>query len=404
MTRLVLRFLTFLRAVRVSAGGVRRAANAVTILMFLGGLAFPLYGYLLHEPAPPRNELRPLFPSPGIPRSGGDLRLFPAAFEPYFNDRVGYRQTLLDWQRSVVFDTLGDSTVRNVWVGRKGWLYLDVAVKRDIPPPPLAAWADTLADRHAWCAARGLVYVALIAPEKSEIYPEYLPGRLRNRPLPDLITGLHEQLHGTPVRLVDVRPALFAAKRDEPVPVYFRLDSHWTSIGGLAAYQVVGRALAETVPGFTPTPAAAFRRVPTTFQGQDLSRMIGCTPERCTAETEYLVGPRTPTVRALSESARAALTADDLLWPEPMSESDCSGAQGPPAILIGDSFSWGLLTPFQTDFRRLTRVLMHEFPKTLIEQEKPKVIVQEIVYRRLREAPPTDPVGVAGARLQVGER
>jgi len=263
--------------------------------------------------------------------------------------------------------------------------------------PPLAAWAEALADRHAWCAARGIVYVVVVAPEKSEIYPEYLPSRVRRNPPPDLITGLFRHLSGTPVRAVDVRPTLWAAKATEPEPVYFRLDTHWNPVGALLAYQDVGRAIAAALPGFAPTPVSRYHRIPLSHPSQDLVRMIGCPPERWKVPATYIHGPRRTVVRPLGEPARAALAADNLLNNDLMLESDCAGAPGPSAVVVGDSFSYDLLHPIHTDFRRVSSTMSYGFPRALIERERPAVVVQELVARTLRLPPPPDPPGVAGA-------
>src|SRR5438067_3420256 len=144
MTRLAARLLSLPAWPRVTARGVRRAADAATVALFLAGLAVPLGGFLFRDPVQPRTENRPLAAAPPAPGTLAAAREFPAAFEPYFNDRVGYRDVLLDWQRAVVFDGLGDSTVPDVWVGREGWLYLNVTEKIEGAPadPPLAAWAE----------------------------------------------------------------------------------------------------------------------------------------------------------------------------------------------------------------------------------------------------------------------
>ena len=48
----------------------------------------------------------------------------------------------------------------------------------------IRAWADTLADRHAYLKDRGIEYVVLAPPDKSSVYPEYLPGYHRRHPPP----------------------------------------------------------------------------------------------------------------------------------------------------------------------------------------------------------------------------
>src|SRR5712691_11250070 len=54
-------------------------------------------------------------------------------------------------------------------------------------------WVSCIETRHAWCAARGIPYVHLIAPEKHVVYEELLPDGIRlakDRPVTRLFGGV----------------------------------------------------------------------------------------------------------------------------------------------------------------------------------------------------------------------
>ncbi len=108
----------------------------------------------------------------------------------------------------------------------------------------LSGWSQThlpsmvaqIAARHTRLAARGVHYVLAIAPEKSSIYPEKLPGeyRLASPTLAELLTTACRQAG---VEAVDLTSALRAAKG--AMDLYFRVDSHWTYYGAYIAYRSI---------------------------------------------------------------------------------------------------------------------------------------------------------------------
>src|SRR5262249_33120358 len=88
--------------------------------------------------------------------------------------------------------------------------------------------------RRDWARDRGAHFLFVVAPNKSSIYPEFLPdsGRLPNRPsrLDQVLDDLREH---TDVEFVDLRPSLLGAKALGPV--YYRFDTHWNDRGLVVA-------------------------------------------------------------------------------------------------------------------------------------------------------------------------
>lgn len=134
--------------------------------------------------------------------------------------------------------------------GSDGWLFLrryDTLHVLELQAD-LSGWSQThlpsmvaqIAARHTRLAARGVLYVLAIAPEKSSIYPEKLPGeyRLASPTLAELLTRACRQAG---VEAVDLTSVLRMAKG--AMDLYFPVDSHWTYYGAYIAYRSIVEAV-----------------------------------------------------------------------------------------------------------------------------------------------------------------
>ena len=110
------------------------------------------------------------------------LQDFPRHFELYLGDHIGYRDVLLAWHRRVVYGVLDEPVTAKVWIGKDGWLFLyQTDPFLGIPKAPSVAsridrWTDIFEERHAYLKARGIEYIVVVAPDKADVYPEYLRG------------------------------------------------------------------------------------------------------------------------------------------------------------------------------------------------------------------------------------
>jgi hypothetical protein len=385
-----------------------RLSNVATVAVFIVALAVPLFGFLFRTPVPLANENRPLTPPPALVPERWAVQTFPVMFEAYFNDRVGFRAELLDARRGVVFDALGDSPADLVWVGRDGWLFINnVGPFGGLPAfqqptePNLAAWADALADRHAYLADRGITYVVFVARDKSLVYPEYLAEKHRRHPPADPVPAVRERLRGTGVTLIDALPPLLAAKGE--APLFFARDSHWNDAGAFVGYWALAAELDAQVPGYHRKTPAAFRPERRIHPKCDLAKVVGLPPERWSEEFQFFAEPAATLVERPTAQLCARLDAAGgrLAHLDP-SLFECPTAAGPPAVLLHDSFGVDLSRLMASDFRRFASVGTYGLPLPVLEAERPRVVVQEFVDRMFRIVTPTNPPEVAGYRKNVG--
>jgi hypothetical protein len=253
--------------------GFRRAAfDLATIALFLAALLAPTADRCLRpsKVRSPAREGRIAAPRPALALDATTLPLFPERFEAWFNDTCGLRDKLLRWNTIEKIELLRVSPTSKITLGEDGWLlYTEgktLRVWRGLDPlteVELEAWRGALERNRDRLAARGIGYLFAIGPNKETIYPEKVPARF-NRVGPTRLEQLSDHLlRRSDFRMLDLRPALLAAKQDDAPgdELYFRDGTHWNARGSLVVYRELVSALEPFAPGLAPIEEGRIERV-----------------------------------------------------------------------------------------------------------------------------------------------
>lgn len=377
---------------------IRHVADALLVALFLAALCAPLMAQVTGVgQGDAGRENRPLGAFPRLRPTADSLAAFPGGFRIWYEHRFGLREPLVRFHNRVKA-ALGVSTVERVLIGKENWLFLDrdwhiIEQHRGMRPLDaghLGAWRASLADRQAWLAARGIPYLLVVVPEKSTLYPEKLPDRLRRvsdeTPLDQLVRHM---ARSGPVSVLDLRAAL-AGHKSGPL-LYERTDSHWSSLGAYVAYREIVTALAER-HGFrlVPQPLGAFRTVTRPGPGGDLARMLAL--EDVYRDTWVTLVPKEP--------RRARQVPHTLRSGRQVRVFETKDRRLPRAVVFHDSFIEALHPFLSEHFERATYSRQFLFSAELVEAERPDVVIQELAERWVvavpREEPPV--LGAAGAK------
>ena len=318
--------------------------NNLIIILFLAALWTPFLGLLIgrgHPNTPGEN--RPM------------AKLAPGNLTNYFHDHFGLRGTLIILQALLKVKMLGVSSSPDVVVGKHGWLYLAGDYSIDSHGKVLAQWVNLFQTRQTWLALRGIQFAVIIAPDKHTIYPENLPDQFGRASQASRLDQMKAAL--SHVHLIDVRPALIAAKASEPHPLYYRTDTHWNGYGALAAYQQIARELA-----LQPLPRSACHDSEVTGSG-DLAMMLG-----------------------LRRQIQERLLSCNVV-PAPISNT----AVPRRLLMFADSFGGSLMPLLSRNFTSSTFIQSLTFDPTTIKTNRPNLVIAELVERRLNTPPPIDP-------------
>jgi alginate O-acetyltransferase complex protein AlgJ len=367
-----------------------RASDMTLIVVFLMMICLPLAGLVLGlDRSFLLEENRNLAVQPELKLDRATLGALPGRFEAYFNDHFGFRKRLIQWLALVKVKGLGVSSTPMVTLGSSGWLYFGsesaVSSYRSAHPfssEQLEQYRRLLEARRDWLAARGIRYLVIIPPNKDTVYPEFVPpsyNKLRSRSrLDQLLDYMNER---SSVLILDIRDDLRRAKSVERV--YDITDSHWNPRGAYVAYVRIMRAISEWFPEARVCPRSEFHDVVETGPGGDLARMLGIAD-------------------SLPEAHLSLVPCEGWHFKHTDEAWDCMQRRGPTMgtknvealltrlVLFRDSFA-GYLIPFLAEhFQRTVCIWDRNFDRTVVERERPALVITEFVERALEWELPDD--------------
>ncbi|MBN2345431.1 MAG: hypothetical protein JXO51_03500 [Candidatus Aminicenantes bacterium] len=324
---------------------------------------------------------------------------FPRQAESYFNDHFGLRSHLVHWHNRLMVQWFDASPTDKVIVGRRGWLFMGRETKtRDeldyyrsltpLSPSELRQWRQTLCQRRDWLAGRNIRYIFLVVPNKSTIYPEYMPGRFRRlHPRSRLDQLLAELEREKDFPVLDVRPELQRAK--ERYTVYNRTDSHWNELGAYFAYERILGRLAADFPGLPRPSLDQFAIESTDWAGGDLAQMLSLHKKYYRERAIRLRYRGTAEVTALRSRRSLGPYVRETI-------TECATAPLPGMVMVHDSFAHQLKPLLNPRFRRIVYIWdwRLRFFKDVIEEERPAVVIDEMAERALCDLVPENPPGL----------
>jgi alginate O-acetyltransferase complex protein AlgJ len=273
-------------------------------------------------------EARSLAPAPAFPEGLAGWRNLPRQTDAYLSDHFGMRRLFLQAYGFIMSRAPLKTGKPLVLAGSNGWMFFRGdqmiqqsagLIRRD---GQLERTADLLGTMHTLLAARGVRLRVASPPNSATIYGDELPLWARNRGQRTEYDVLLDDLAARGVPAVDLRPALIAAKAEGKV--YRMHDTHWTELGGVAAFNAIVRA--DSHPDWTLDPASVLG-APETIVSGDLARLAGTGDNL--KETERLL--------TLPPGKREALDQD----PKFVTTLATNDRSGPTIMIIGDSFTAG---------------------------------------------------------------
>jgi len=367
---------------------MRHGVKQAIVAVFLALIALPLAANLAGvDGADPEAENRELAAFPRLTIAPAALASFGNGLAAWFEDHFGFRARLVRWHGELRLFGLGMSPSTAVLRGRDGWFFYaddegveDYSNAHLLTADAIATWRQQIVIARNWCRAHHLAYVFTIAPDKHVLYPEKMPDEVQPLQPTSRADQVLNAISDTGVA-VDLRPALFDAKRRERI--YQRTDTHWNERGAFAAYQQILQAVHAQQPRVPPAwPRAEFSPTANEVRGMDLAGMMGLT--RVLREEDLRLAPLRRRQAVVVEPAGE--TADAEVG---RLVTEIPGSNLPRAVIIRDSFM-SAIAPFLSEhFSRAVYLWRNDFDPATIEAEHPDVVIQEIVGRHLYDYVPT---------------
>ena len=364
--------------------GVKRLTNILLVPLFFVGLWTPLLENVGKvDPTPRPHERRNPASKPALALGWQALDAYPKAFEAYYNDHFGFRNSLISTYMNIQAALLGVSPVSWAVIGKEGWTF----VAHD---QALASYRCTipLTEKHLRqhhyiieksrdiAAKYGAKYLNVWAPNKHSIYPEYLPDWLtkigEESNLDQLLRYMAEH---SDVEVLDLRPALLEAKKTGRL--YFRANTHWNTVGGYVGYKAIAERIRPWFDNFVEIPEDRVRIHTRKRADYDPPLMIDIEKYRNVTIRE---------ARLREEyGRRIAKTLPGVALPQ---HADVTVFENPDKslprlVMFHDSFGYALFPFLKESFSRIVFSQRPYFSEDIIAHEKPDLVLEVHAERQL---------------------
>lgn len=347
--------------------------EVVWAIAFLAILTLPLALMPFGSEGIRENEKRTMVPFPSFE----DYREFPRSFESWFEDRFGLRSFLIGGYRQTRYE-LGLWSVgnRKAISGLNDWHYLsggdaidtilDYTGALRFSNDEIERLVTYFTEWNRWLVEQGIAFHVLIAPNKVSIYPEYLPSGVEAGPDGVRIEPLLERLADTDISFVYPRDELRSSKSTES-NLYFKLDTHWNSLGAFRAYG----AFFDATGLSEPYPRSEVRFDKKKRDQGDLTRLLGISSDW--QDFDYDI--------RLSGGDWARLNGEWKFERGQTNRYAMSNAALGKALAFHDSFMGPLVPLFARHFRESVFVYEPHLSRETIQKEKPEVVIFEFAER-----------------------
>jgi alginate O-acetyltransferase complex protein AlgJ len=361
---------------------MRRVSNALLVALFLTAISMPLGLNLAGiDGADAEGENRKLNEAPSYDGTLDSIGRFGNQFGKWFEDHFGLRSELIRWHGIVHYFWMGVSPSRNVLLGRDGWLFYtedgglpDYTNDQPFSDEELTDWRTMIAREAAWCRARGITYLFTFTPDKHAIYPEQFPPAVRQVSPVSRMDQVFTAAADTGAML-DLRQRLVAIRGEERL--YHVTDTHWNQRGAYHAYRQIIEAIGARLPAVGPPHARdTFDASIRIGNGMDLARMMGLS--RMLTEEDLRLQPKEGRKYVVVLPEGGFATGGD-----PLIITEVPGSTLPRMVMFRDSFTSSLAPYLSEHFSRVVYVWQNAFDAKLVEQEKPDVVLHQMVGRHL---------------------
>jgi hypothetical protein len=370
--------------------------DTLTIVVFLALLWLPTLDHFFkldRAPIPVENRR----PAPWPQFQGiGHSREFVAGIESDFNDHFGFRKQLVRWNNLWKGQLFRGAARQEVLIGQDGWLFyggqrmMENWTRNETwSAKDLENWRRLLETRRDWLRARGISYIFVVPPDKHTIYPEFLPAWMEKPSKPSKFRQLVDYMRTrSTVEIPDLSQALIEAKKTRID--YLKTDTHWNIYGGFVAYRAMLQALSRQMPALQPLPLDTYnwKCLPSRPAG-DCAIMLGSPESYSETETVAPVALKPlSSPKLLYDPVRLPQKGPAETWPCYTLNEKASGK----AIVFHDSYavagSW--YSFLGQHFREVVYIWHPDWDRSLIEREKPDVVIDEMLERFFNTERPLD--------------
>lgn len=332
------------------------------------------------------NEKRVLSKFPKTIKSTSELPKWIEDLEAYNNDNMSYRNLMVPAYNTMLY-VLNESPTKMIILGKNGWIFNNyneamnqLRGKKLIDIKTANQSVTNILKTQNSCAQINIPFFFYVAPNKSSIYPEYLPNHIKVSDTSNFDI-FYAQARKQNLNIINIHTCLRSAKVDNPNnQLYYTSDTHWNFSGSYYAYVCLNEAIQTEQSG-------EFNITQDEIEITSYDKYFGLL-ERL--GTYPIFSDKGENITAINNGSYKRITNDKnnahitegrklSIYENNKVENDLT------VLLIGDSFN-GYITPyFAKNYHRII-VTPHnggQWDSSLLDKYKPDIVVYEVLERLL---------------------
>jgi hypothetical protein len=175
--------------------------------------------------------------------------------ENWFIDRALLITSLSKISSNIVYKLGTSIKPGQALLGKKDWLFLgndysasiDQYTGKNLPnEEEIYIQLSTLKHMSRLANQNNIPFLVVLAPDKHEIYSEYLPGNIKKGNNKNRLELLEEGMLAADIEFVSIKDKELAAKNilgAQYGDLYLKGDSHWNYLGAYVAYQAIAKQM-----------------------------------------------------------------------------------------------------------------------------------------------------------------
>jgi alginate O-acetyltransferase complex protein AlgJ len=347
------------------------------LLIFLVFISIPLFNLLI--PILPETEDYEKREKRTLPEFNlAALTSYPERFTDYFNDNFGFRSLLTKLNSAFKTQLLRSSPLpEKVVLGKDNWLFLSDSFDKNYSAKPLFTTKElneiynSVAERSRILKRMGIDYYVLILPDKSVIYPEYLPQAYRDRNVHARMDQLMGKLaEDKEIKVIDPRVLLKQAKKK--YELYYSSDTHWNIYAGMLLYDELIRTIQKDHPDVSTRSFSDFNFIERYEAGGDLADLMNI-PE---LYSKRVLLPRLNNQKTIFDMKEMTVK-----YQEGFTHVNPGKTDGKKVLLYHDSFGLFFIKRMKEDFSESSFYWKPDFSIQDVETHKPDIVIHEVVTR-----------------------
>lgn len=306
------------------------------------------------------------------------------SLEKYINDALPYRDELIRMDSNIAYYGFKESASEQVVVGKHGWLFLrqeldDYKRMNLYSEDELKMICEKMEEIHQYLYNNRIEFVIFIAPNKSSVYPEFVPSYVKVGGEISRTEQLVDYLkRNTDIKVIFPRGRFEEhCQRHQEYPLYMHYDTHWNSLGGYYGAKILLQELDIKIPHIKKGQLKATNEPVFLWNGFDLANAMGMTGA-LTEDINYnIIGYSDSMIKWEGNPVESR---NDF---ETVCSTTSNAIDSRKIIFIRDSFGTSMLPIIAGEFQEVysPHVSYLNTEKIKLSEQHPNIVIYEVVER-----------------------